>query len=42
MQVMRNLARNMAWLLRCIELGKNGGATFPPGEEPRRMTNFIR
>ena len=39
--VMRELGRNMAWLLRCIELGKANGITHP--ENPRRpMTNFIR
>ena len=35
------LGRNMAWLLKCIELGKANGITHP--ENPRRpMTNFIR
>ena len=39
--VMRELGRNMAWLLKCIELGKANGITHP--ENPRRpMTNFIR
>ena len=39
--VMRELGRNMAWLLKCIELGKENGITHP--ENPRRpMTNFIR
>jgi multimeric flavodoxin WrbA len=42
MQVLRNLARNLAWLLRCIELGKREGATFPLPEEPRLRTDFIR
>ncbi|MCE5344075.1 MAG: flavodoxin family protein [Eubacteriales bacterium] len=42
MQVVRNLARNMAWLMHCIALGKSGGVLFPPGEEPRCRTNFIR
>lgn len=33
--------RNMAWLLKCIELGKANGITHP--QNPRRpMTNFIR
>ena len=41
LQIMRNLGRNMAWLLKCIELGKANGITHP--ENPRRpMTNFIR
>jgi len=39
--VMRELGRNMAWLLRCIEAGKAAGISHP--ENPRRpMTNFIR
>ena len=38
---MRNIGKNMAWLLKCIELGKANGITHP--ENPRRpMTNFIR
>lgn len=41
MQIMRTLGRNMAWLLRCIEAGKNAGMT-PPEREPRVYTNFIR
>ena len=41
LQTMRTLARNMAWLLRCIEAGKAAGIQHP--ENPRRpMTNFIR
>ena len=39
--VMRELGRNMAWLLQCIEAGKAAGIRHP--ENPRRpMTNFIR
>ena len=39
--IMHVLGRNMAWLLKCIELGKANGITHP--ENPRRpMTNFIR
>ncbi len=40
MQVMRNLARNMAWLLKCIEAGR--GTVPLPEAEPKVMTNFIR
>ena len=41
LQIMRTLGDNMAWLLKCIELGKANGITHP--ENPRRpMTNFIR
>lgn len=41
LQTMRNLARNMAWLLHCIQAGKKAGIHAP---EPERgnTTNFIR
>lgn len=42
LQIMRTLGRNMAWLLRCIEAGKNAGVDFPAPEQPRKITNFIR
>ena len=41
LQTMRMLARNMAWLLRCIELGRIAGLSAPL-PEPRDRTNFIR
>lgn len=41
MQTMRTLGNNMAWLLKCIESGKNAGITFPE-REPMLRTNFIR
>ena len=41
MQVMRNLARNMAWLLKCIALGKENGLVAPQAEM-KYFTNFIR
>ncbi len=41
LQIMRSLGKNMAWLLKCIELGKENGITFPEKEAPQR-TNFIR
>ena len=41
LQTMRFLARNMAWLLRCIEAGKARGIE-PPEQEPVVKTNFIR
>lgn len=41
MQTMEILGNNMAWLLKCIEAGKNAGITVKP--MPERMgTNFIR
>ncbi len=41
LQIMRSLGRNMAWLLSCIEAGKEKGILFPEREAPIR-TNFIR
>ena len=41
MQTARNLARNMAWLLRCIEAGRAAGIE-PPTAELDKRTNFIR
>ena len=41
LQTMRNLGRNMAWMLRCIEAGKEKGVT-PPAAETRHWTNFNR
>lgn len=41
MQVMEVLAKNMAWLLKCIEAGKQAGIC-PPKEEPVIRTNYIR
>ena len=41
MQTMRTLARNMAWMLKCIDAGKKAGITFPE-KEPWTPTNFIR
>lgn len=41
MQIMRQLARNMAWLLKCIEAGKKAGIALPEHEKGIK-TNFIR
>ena len=41
MQTMRNLGRNMAWLLQCIEAGKAQGIAAPEAERGSK-TNFIR
>lgn len=41
MQTMRTLANNMAWMLKCIEAGKNNGVEYPKMEKVVR-TNFIR
>ena len=37
---MRNIGKNMAWLLRCIEAGQAAGIKAPEGDRAR--TNFIR
>lgn len=41
LQTMRTLARNMAWILKCIEAGKKAGITYPE-REPLQQTNFVR
>ena len=41
LQTMRNLASNMAWMLRCIEAGKSVGIQ-PPQVESGARTNFIQ
>lgn len=41
LQTMRNLARNMAYLLKCQEAGKKAGVPLPETERGNR-TNFIR
>ena len=41
LQTMRNIAHNMAWILKCIELGKQNGLEKPKFETGEK-TNFIR
>lgn len=41
LQTMRNLGRNMAWLLKCIQAGQQKGV-MPPGAEADKRTNFNR
>lgn len=41
MRTMRMLGHNMAWLLKCIESGRQNGIN-PPSPEPPARTNFIR
>ena len=40
-QIMRELGRNMAWLLKSIEAGKQAGVAQPVAEK-KVFTNFIR
>ena len=41
LQTMRNLARNLAWMLKCFEAGKKAGVELPKTERGQQ-TNFIR
>ena len=41
LQIVRNIARNMAWILKCIEAGKEKGIVHPEPEVQIR-TNFIK
>ncbi len=41
MQTMRNLARNLAWMMKCFEAGKAAGVPLPEAER-EAFTNFIR
>lgn len=41
MRIMHQLGYNMAWLLNCIQAGKDHGVALPE-TEPRVATNFIR
>lgn len=41
LQTMRNLGKNMAWLIKCIEAGKKAGIDIPVAESSEK-TNFIR
>lgn len=41
LQILRTLARNMAWLIRCIAVGAAAGVKLPEAE-PFARTNFIR
>lgn len=40
LMTMYNIGKNMAWLLKCIELGKENGVPVPQNEKV--LTNFIR
>lgn len=41
LQTMRTLGKNMAWLLKCIQAGKDAGIAKPE-REAKVATNFIR
>ena len=42
LQIMRILGKNMAWLVKLIENGKENGIEYPRQEETRIRTNFVR
>jgi multimeric flavodoxin WrbA len=39
-ETMRNIGKNMAWLMKCIELGKANGLDVPINKKV--LTDFIR
>ncbi|MCC8139560.1 MAG: flavodoxin family protein [Lachnospiraceae bacterium] len=41
MQTMRNLARNLAWMMKCFEAGEKAGVALPQTER-EFQTNFVR
>lgn len=41
LQTMRNLARNMAWMMKCFAVGKESGIPYPQ-TELGACTNFVR
>lgn len=41
LQTMRNIGKNMAWLIKCIEAGKASGIDIPTADRGN-STNFIR
>ena len=40
-QTLRNLARNMVWVMKCIKAGQDAGIA-PPVAEANSLTNFVR
>ncbi len=40
-QTLRNLARNMAWVMKCLKAGRDAGI-LPPEAEANALTNFVR
>ena len=41
LQTMRNIGHNLAWMLKCLQAGKEAGLSLPKTERGSR-TNFIR
>lgn len=42
LQIMRQLARNLAWMVKSFALAKEHGIEPPAPEAPRKWTNFVR
>ena len=42
LQIMRQMARNMVWMLQCIAAGRAAGVPDPEHESERAVTNFVR
>ena len=42
LQIMRQMARNMVWMLQCIAAGREAGVPLPEHEAERIATNFVR
>ena len=42
LQIMRQLARNLAWMVKSFALAKEHGIEPPAAESPRKWTNFVR
>ena len=42
LQIMRQLARNLAWMVKSFALAKEHGIEPPKPESPRKWTNFVR
>ena len=40
-QTLRNLARNIAWVMKCLKAGRDAGI-LPPEAEANALTNFVR
>lgn len=42
LQIMRQLARNLAWMVKSFTIAREHGITPPAPESPRKWTNFVR
>ena len=42
LQIMRTLARNMAWMIKSFAIAREQGVLPPAREKERKVTNFIR